>query len=93
MRCRESDRGSATIEWALSLPVVMVLAVAGVSGMVAVATRLGCISSTRDAALVLARGGDPSLPGGAVVSRDGETVTVAVRQPITGCSATAVVEP
>ncbi|WP_117214565.1 TadE/TadG family type IV pilus assembly protein [Allorhizocola rhizosphaerae] len=87
------DRGSTTVEWALSLPVVVMLAMAAVSGMVAVAAKLGCISVTRDTALALARGGDPSIPDGAVVSRDGETVTVAVHRPVTGCSATAVLEP
>jgi hypothetical protein len=81
------DRGSVTAELALALPVVVVLLLAGLTGVTAVLTELRCVDAAREAARAAARGdaGEPAgrraAPEGASISVrvDGDTVTAIVR--------------
>jgi hypothetical protein len=87
------DRGSATAELAVSLPALVLLLLVGVLAIVAVTTKLGCVSVARDAALSIARGEAPSAGEGVTVRRSGNRVEVTVDRGIASCSATAAVEP
>jgi Flp pilus assembly protein TadG len=84
---RRGERGSATVELATSLPVVVLLLLAGLTGVDAVVTKLRCVDSAREAARAAARGesgeaaGRRGAPDGATVSVrvEGDTVHATVR--------------
>jgi hypothetical protein len=69
-----TDRGSVTAELAVAFPVVVLLLLAGLTGVSAVLTKLRCVDAAREAARVEARGesgesaGRRAAPDGAVVS-------------------------
>ncbi len=83
------DRGSATVELAVSLPGLVLLLFVALSAVTAVRIQIECVDAARDGALAAARGEDGSsaathsAPPGAsvVVSVDGATAraTVTVR--------------
>jgi TadE-like protein len=81
------DRGSVTAELATSLPVVVLLLLAGLTGVDAMVTKLRCVDAAREAARAAARGesGEAAArhgaPEGATVSVqvDGDTVRATVR--------------
>lgn len=87
------DRGSATAELAVALPAVVLLLLVGVSAVVAVTVKLGCIALARDAALAVSRGEAPSTYDGVSVQRDNGRVAVTVSRAMVTCSATAAMEP
>jgi hypothetical protein len=77
----------ATAELAASLPVVVLLLVAGLTAVNAVATEIGCIDAARDVALAVARGASrpaDHLPPGARVSVNSGAgqVSVTVTAPV-----------
>src|SRR5262245_41661591 len=82
-----TDRGSVTAELAVAFPVVVLLLLAGLTGVTAVLTKLRCVDAAREAARVEARGesggsvGQRAAPDGAVVSVsvEGGDVHVVVR--------------
>jgi Flp pilus assembly protein TadG len=90
---RESriDRGSVTAEFAVAMPAVILLLLAGLMAVSAVLTKLECVDAARQAARAAARGesgvaaGSRAAPPGAAVSvsaRGGQvraTVRAAVR--------------
>jgi hypothetical protein len=84
---RRGDRGSATAELAVALPVLVLLLLAGLTAVNAVATKLRCVDAAREAARVQARGeagaaaGRRAAPDGAdvTVGVDGDTVRARVR--------------
>lgn len=89
-RDARGDRGTATAETAVLLPVLLVVVAAGIGVLVCVAAQLRCVDAARAAARVAARGDAPSVvtatatrlaPVDATVSvRPGEdTVEVVVR--------------
>jgi hypothetical protein len=93
------DRGSATVEMALALPVVVMLLAAGIGAIVVVAQKLGCVARARDVALAAARGMEVPPPESGSVrhesveyGNDG-TVTATVHIATTSCTSTAVAEP
>lgn len=90
---RSTDRGSATAELAVALPAVVMLLVVGLSAVAVVTAKLGCVATTRDTALALARGGSPAIPDGATVAYDADTVTVEVNRSVVSCASTAALEP
>ncbi len=81
------DRGSLTAELAAALPVVVLLMLAGLTGVNAVGVKLRCVDAAREAARAAARGesgeaaGRRTAPDGAtvVVVIDGDTVRATVR--------------
>lgn len=86
---RAADRGSATAETAVLLPVLLVVLVACVWALACVASQLACVDAARAAARAAARGDAPAAvqvtaqrlaPQGAsvAVSRDEQTVQVVV---------------
>jgi TadE-like protein len=75
---RAADRGSATAELAVGLPVVVLLLVAGLTAVNAVATQLRCVDAAREAALAASRG-EPGEAAGRRSAPDGAAVTVEVR--------------
>lgn len=83
---RRRDRGSATVELAVSLPALVLLMFVGMTAVSATTARAGCVDAARDAALAAARG--QPMPGdgppGAVVSVTvvGDTVRATVRAPV-----------
>lgn len=88
MTGRARDRGAATAELAVSLPVLVLLLVFGLAAVEAVTLRLRCLGAAREAALAVARGGDPPARSTGMalsVRRDGDqvvaTVTARVRLP------------
>lgn len=77
-RCRSVDRGSATAELAVGLPVLVLLLVVGLTAVAAVTTRLQCVVAAREAALAAARGESGALAGRRAAPADAEvSVTVA----------------
>ncbi len=68
------DRGSATAEFAVALPALILLLLFSIGTVNAVLTRMRCVDAARDAALAAARGGDGGTaarrraPAGAAVS-------------------------
>jgi Flp pilus assembly protein TadG len=76
------ERGSATVELAVALPVIVLLLLAGLSAVDAVATKMRCVDAAREAARAEARGepgtaaGQRAAPGGASVQVGGSTDTV-----------------
>jgi Flp pilus assembly protein TadG len=95
MRRRRYDRGSATVELAVSLPALLLLLCVALGAVLAVRTQLECLDAARDGALAAARGDDGvaaasrRAPAGAsvVVGGDGSTVRVTVAaevQPLGG---------
>ncbi|HIV57022.1 MAG TPA: pilus assembly protein [Candidatus Stackebrandtia faecavium] len=52
------ESGYATVELALSLPVIVMLLLAGMFGISAAQAQIRCADAARDAALALARGHD-----------------------------------
>jgi hypothetical protein len=101
------DAGSATAELAVSLPALVLLLLAGLTGVAAVRTQLECVDAARELARTAAQGASaPTVPAGAMVTvvRDGDLVraTVRVRQNPLGtrlpgfdvaATATAAMEP
>ena len=83
---RRRDRGSATVELAVSLPALVMLMLIGMTAVTATTAQAECLDAARDAALATARG--ESAPGdgpeGAVVSVtvQGDTVRATVRAPV-----------
>jgi hypothetical protein len=85
-----SDRGSVTAELAAALPIVVLLMLAGITGVSAVITELRCVDAAREAARSAARG-EPGVPAGqraapsgasVLVATDGDTVRATVRAPV-----------
>jgi Flp pilus assembly protein TadG len=76
------DRGSATAEFAVALPALVLLLLFALGAVDAVLARMRCVDAARDAALAQARGGDGGAaarrraPGGAAVNvwTDGDLV-------------------
>lgn len=93
------DRGSATVEMALVLPVVFLLLAAGIGAVVVATYKLGCVARARDIALAAARGAEFPPPGNrprpreSVEYGDDGTVTATVQIGAVSCTSTAVVEP
>ena len=86
-RAALTDRGTATAELAVSLPVVVLLLLAGVTAVDAVGTQTRCIDAARDVALALSRGEprptDHLPPGGRItVDSSGERIAVTVTAPV-----------
>jgi TadE-like protein len=76
-----------TAELAAAMPVVVLLLLAGMTGVSAVITELRCVDAAREAARTAARGG-PGVPAGrraappgasVAVTTDGDTVHATVR--------------
>ena len=84
------DRGSVTAELAAAMPVVVLLLLAGLTGVSAVITELRCVDAAREAARAAARGesgavaGRRAAPPGATVevTVDGDTARATVRAPV-----------
>jgi Flp pilus assembly protein TadG len=74
------DRGSFTVEFAVGLPVLMVLLTTALGAVGAVTTKAQCVDAARDAALAVARG--EAAPPGASVELGAETVTARVTAPV-----------
>jgi Flp pilus assembly protein TadG len=74
------DRGSFTVEFAVGLPVLMVLLTTALGAVAAVTAKAECVDAARDAALAVARG--ETVPLGATVEFDAETVTARVTTPV-----------
>ena len=79
------ERGSVTAEFAMALPVALLLLFAGLTAVSAVTVRLQCLDAAREAALAGARG-EPAeaaarrrAPPGADVAVDANTETVHAR--------------
>jgi hypothetical protein len=87
-----TDQGSVTAELALSIPVLVLLLLAGLTAVEAVSIRLTCVDAAREAARAAARGasgeqaGRSAAPEGAAVSvrAEGDDVhaTVVARVPM-----------
>lgn len=83
----QRDRGSATAELAVALPVLLLLLLAGLTAVSAVATKLRCVDAAREAARAEARGeagvsaGERVAPAGAVITinAEGDVVRATVR--------------
>ncbi len=84
------DRGSFTAELAAGLPALMLLLLAGLTGVGAVTAKGQCVDAAREGALAAARG-EPGAPAAArvapagasiVVSAGGDAVTVTVEAPV-----------
>jgi hypothetical protein len=71
------DRGSVTAELAVAFPAVVLLLLAGLTGVSAVLTKLRCVDSAREAARVEARG-DAGEPAGRRAAPDGASISIAV---------------
>ena len=88
-----ADRGSATVELALALPIVLAVFAMCLAGLACLTAQLRCVDAAREAARQLARGDEAAAaravavvaPGSAmVVDRSSDTVTVRVRdRPVT----------
>jgi Flp pilus assembly protein TadG len=86
-RLASRDRGSFTAELAAGLPALLLLLLAGLTGVNAVTTKAHCVDAAREAALAASRGesgaaaGGRSAPDGAVVSVtvEGDRVVATVR--------------
>lgn len=69
-----ADRGSATAEFAVALPALILLLLFAIGTVNAVLARMRCVDAARDAALAQSRGGDGTAaadrraPDGAGVS-------------------------
>ena len=74
------DRGSFTVEFAVGLPVLMVLLSTALGAVAAVTAKAECVDAARDAALAVARG--EAAPPGVSVEFDAETVTARVTTPV-----------
>jgi TadE-like protein len=76
------ERGSATVELAMSLPALVLLMLAGLTAVSAVRTQLECVDAAREAAREAARGAPaPRGPYGAgiAVVREGDQIRATVR--------------
>jgi hypothetical protein len=62
---------------AVAFPVVVLLLLAGLSGVTAVLTKLRCVDAAREAARVAARG-EPGEPAGRSAAPDGAAISVRV---------------
>lgn len=85
-----SDRGSATIELAAGLPILMLFLGAALTAIMAVTAHLRCVDAAREAARAQARGDTGVMAGRRVapdatitVEEDGEFVRAHVRIPVT----------
>lgn len=76
MRGKE-DRGSATVELAVSLPALVLLLFAALTAVVAVRVQGECVDAAREAARAEARG-EPGEPAGRRVAPDGASVSVVI---------------
>jgi Flp pilus assembly protein TadG len=74
---RERDRGSVTVEFALALPVLLLVLTLALGLISDVIAGMQCTGAARDAALAQARGDDGRAVGQARAPR-GATVTVEV---------------
>ena len=83
-----ADGGSATIELALCLPIVLAVFAACLAGLACLTAQLRCVDAAREAARQLARGDDAAAARAVAVVADGasmavertaDTVTVRVR--------------
>lgn len=72
-----TDRGSATAELAVSMPVLLVLLFAGLTAVGAATTRLQCVDAAREAALAAARG-EPGGEAAAPLTPDDARVSITV---------------
>lgn len=85
---RADDRGSATVEFAVALPAVVVLLLIFLAGWSALAAKVRLADAAGLAARATARGepakstGRGAMPAGATISvqRDGDLVRVTLRQ-------------
>lgn len=81
------DRGSATVELAAALPIVVVLLAVGLTALAALSAKVRCADAAGVTARAVARGAPSDsagagtvLPGAEVaVARDGDLVRVTVR--------------
>jgi hypothetical protein len=71
------DRGSVTAELAACMPVVVLLLLAGLTGLDAVVTKLRCVDAAREGARAAARG-ESGVSAAMRVAPDGATVSVRV---------------
>jgi Flp pilus assembly protein TadG len=71
------ERGSATVELAAGLPVLVVLLLTGCGAVLAVLAKVRCVDAAREAALAAARG-EPGAAAGARAAPEGADVVVAV---------------
>ena len=69
------DRGSATVELAVSMPALVLLLFAALAGLTAVRAQIECVDAARDAALAAARG-DDGVAAGARIAPSGATIGV-----------------
>jgi hypothetical protein len=84
------DRGFFTAELAAGLPALMLLMLAGLTGVSAVVARGQCVDASREGALVAARGGAGEAAAVAAAPADAEirisvgpdAVTARVRAPV-----------
>lgn len=71
------DRGSATVELAVSLPGLVLLLFVALAAVMAVRAQLQCVDAAREGALVRARGGD-GIAAASRLAPNGAVITVAV---------------
>jgi hypothetical protein len=69
------ERGSVTAELAAAMPVLVLLLLAGLTGVSAVITELRCVDAAREAARAAARG-EPGVPAGQRAAPSGATVEI-----------------
>lgn len=91
-RSRGGDRGSATVELAAALPVLMMLVLTGVMVVSAAGTKIRCGSAARDAALAAARGEDAAAAAGRVAP-DGAAVQVTAGEELARATVSVQVRP
>jgi len=72
---RAGDRGSVSAEFAVAVPAVVLLLLAGMTAVTVVGTRLRCVDAAREAALAASRG-EPGVPAGVVAAPAGAAVSV-----------------
>jgi Flp pilus assembly protein TadG len=70
------ERGTATAELAVALPVLVVLLVAALTAVSAVTTQMRCVDAAREAVRAAARGDAAGATLGRNVAPQGATVTV-----------------
>jgi hypothetical protein len=69
-----TDRGSATVELAVSLPALVLLLATGLAALAAVRTQVECVDAAREAARTVARGERPPS------TMDGSITTIAIEE-------------
>jgi hypothetical protein len=86
------DRGSATAEFAVGLPALVLMTLVAVSAVSAVLTKMECVDAAREAARAAARG-ESGVQGGARVAPGGATVVVSVNGDLVSATVRAHVSP